>query len=145
LGGLVLVPPVIHDPAHRWIGLVGHLDEVEAELAGSGQRLWQWSDAELVAVGTDEPNLSGTDAVVDPGFVAGGCYRRSLLVNALLFSLALGLGGDDTVAKNERCGRRESRRPHTRPCGQLLESTRAHMKRSGRVGAGPRFPSVVTP
>jgi hypothetical protein len=89
LGGLVLVPPVVHDPAHRRVRLVGHLDEVEAELSCSGQRVRQGFDAELVAVGTDEADLTSADAVVDPGFV-GGCYRRSLLVNALLFSLCAG-------------------------------------------------------
>jgi hypothetical protein len=109
---LVLVPAVVHDPAHGWVGLVGHLDEVEAQFASLRQCLGQGLDAQLITFGTDEANLAGADAVVDLGFVAGGCYRRSLLVNALLFSLALGLGGGRCVAKNERSGRRESRRPH---------------------------------
>jgi len=37
-------------------------------------------NAELVAIGTDEANLSGPDAVVDPVLVTlRGCYDVSLL------------------------------------------------------------------
>ena len=72
LGRLVLVLAVVHDPADRRVGLVGHLDEVEVELPGHGQRLGQGLDADLVAVGADQAHLAGSDAIVDPGLVVGG-------------------------------------------------------------------------
>ena len=52
-----------------------HLDQVEVQFAGEGQRVRQRLDTDLFAVGTDESDLSGADAVVDPGLVVDG--RRS--------------------------------------------------------------------
>ena len=148
LGCLVLVLAVVHDPADRWVGLVGHLDEVEIELTGHGQCLGQRLDADLRAVGADEADLAGPDPVVDPGLVVGRrrSYRRSLLINAqVLLSRADGL-------RCRRMRRRrtpkttkrtpESRRPHD--AGDAIGSTHRRSTRThrsgGRVGAEPRFP-----
>ena len=58
------------------LAIVGHLDQVEVVLTGELQRLGQRLDAELLPVGADQANLTGPDAVVDPGLVVG---RRALL------------------------------------------------------------------
>mgnify|MGYP003340317219 CR=1 FL=1 len=61
--------------------LVG-LDLIEIELAGQLQCLGQGLDAQLVAVGADEANLTGTDALVVPVFwLLRRCYGCSLLCN----------------------------------------------------------------
>ena len=76
---LVLVLAVVHDPADRRVGLGGHLDEVEVELTGDGECLGQRLDADLRAVGSDEADLAGSDAIVDPGLVGRRRgYCRSL-------------------------------------------------------------------
>ena len=74
LGRLVLVLAVVHDPADRGVGLVGHLDQVEVQVPGDGQGLGQGPDADLVSVGSHQADLAGADPVVDPGLVVG---RRS--------------------------------------------------------------------
>ncbi len=69
LGLLAFLVPelaVVHDPAHRWVGHRRHLDEVEVELTGQGECIGQGLDTELAAVGADEANLTGTDAIVVP-------------------------------------------------------------------------------
>ena len=83
LGLLVPELAVVHDPAHRRVGHRGHLDEVELEPSGHPQRFGHRLDAELVAVGTDEADLTGSDAVVDAVLFAafGACYGCSLLCN----------------------------------------------------------------
>src|SRR5690606_12425511 len=79
---LVLVLAVIHDPADGRARLRRHLDEVEVGRAGDREGLGQGLDPDLLTVRTDEPHLTGADAVVDPGFVVGRGYRRSLLIDA---------------------------------------------------------------
>ena len=51
------------------VGVGRDLDQVELLLAGLGQRLGQGPDPELLAVGADEEDLAGSDAVVDPDLV----------------------------------------------------------------------------
>src|SRR2546430_2239452 len=68
---LVLVPAVVHDPAHRWIGVRRNLDEIELFLTGDRERLRQRLDPELLAPGSDEQDLAGPNPVVDPGVVCG--------------------------------------------------------------------------
>ena len=85
LGPLRLVElelAVVHDPADRRVGLGRHLDEVEIQLPGDGERLGQRLDPELLAVGIDEADLPGADPIVDPVLVVVGCsgYAASLLV-----------------------------------------------------------------
>ena len=63
---LVAELAVVHDPAHRWVRHRRHLDEVEVLLAGQGEGIGQGLDAELAAVGADEANLTGADAIVVP-------------------------------------------------------------------------------
>jgi hypothetical protein len=41
--------------------------EIKVEIPGALQRLLQGDDADLLAVGGDEPNLGGADALVDAG------------------------------------------------------------------------------
>ena len=81
LGSLVLVLAVVHDPAHRRVGLVGHLDQVEVLLPGDRQRFGQWADAQLLSVGGDQADLTSPDALVVARLVVGRrrSYRRSLL------------------------------------------------------------------
>ena len=51
------------------------LDEVEILLAGQLERLGQGLDAQLAAVGTDEADLTGADALVVPVFwLLRRCY-----------------------------------------------------------------------
>jgi hypothetical protein len=66
---LVDVPAVVHDPADRRVGVGRDLDQIELLLAGPGQRLGQGADPQLLAVGADEEDLAGSDAVVDPDLV----------------------------------------------------------------------------
>jgi hypothetical protein len=59
------------------------LHQVEIELTGPAQGLWQGLDPDLLTIRADETYLSGADAVVDPGLVVGRrSYRRSLLMDA---------------------------------------------------------------
>ena len=81
---LVAELPVVHDPAHRRVRHGRDLDEVELEATGHPQRLGNGFDPELVAVGTDQADLTGPDAVVDTVLVAlRRCYDCSLLCNGL--------------------------------------------------------------
>src|SRR5205823_13084302 len=66
---LVDVPAVVHGPAHGVVGVGRDLDQVELLFAGLGQRLGQGSDPQLFALGADEEDLAGSDAVVDPDLV----------------------------------------------------------------------------
>ena len=80
LGLLVLELPIVHDPTDRRIGLVGHLHQVQAHVAGDGQGVRQGTYAELFTIRSDQADALGTDAVVDPWFLTGWrCYRSSLL------------------------------------------------------------------
>ena len=83
LGLIELVLAEVHDAADRGVGPGGHLDQVEVEVTGDGQRLGQQFDAELLALGVDQAHLTGADAVVDAGIVGGdgGCYSTSLPVS----------------------------------------------------------------
>ncbi len=80
LGLLVLVLPVVHDPTDRWIGLVSHLHEVEAEVTCHGNRLREGADTDLVTLGSDKPHLACADAVVDPGLLVGWRFYCSALL-----------------------------------------------------------------
>jgi len=72
----------IHDPAHRGVGPGCHLDEVEVEVTGDGERLGQQFDAELLAFRVYEADLAGADAVIDARIGGGaGCYSTSLPVS----------------------------------------------------------------
>src|SRR5690349_8674476 len=63
---LVLVPPEIHDAAHRRVGGRRNLDEVEPLLARDRERLRGRHDPELRAVLVDHADLTDPDAFVDP-------------------------------------------------------------------------------
>ena len=61
---------------------LGDLDQVELLFAGLGQRFGQGADPQLLAVGTDEEDLAGSDAVVDPDLVCSyvvTCFIGDLL------------------------------------------------------------------
>ena len=51
------------------VGVGRDLDQVELLFAGLGERFGQGADPELLALGTDEEHLAGSDAVVDPDLV----------------------------------------------------------------------------
>ena len=78
LGLLRLLVPelaVVHDPAHRRVRHRGHLDEIEVEASRHPQRVGDRLDPELAAVGTDQTDFTGPDAVVDTVLVAlRRCY-----------------------------------------------------------------------
>ena len=57
----------VHELADRRAGRGGHLDQVEVSLLGQPQRVLDAHDADLLAVGSDEPHLGYPDAVVDAG------------------------------------------------------------------------------
>ena len=80
---LVLPLAVIHDPTDRGVGLGCNLDEIEVLLSRDRERLWQWLDSDLSAVGTDESHFSSSDPIIDPGLVAG--RRRSYLGSVLMY------------------------------------------------------------
>ena len=61
----------------------GHLHQDQIALLRHPQGIRQRHDAELLAVLTDEADLAGANAVVDPVLV-GRSYGRSLLRNGLL-------------------------------------------------------------
>ena len=129
LGGLVLVLAVVHDPTDRRVGLVGHLDQIELELAGHGQRLGQRSDADLLPVGRHQAHLAGSDPIVDPRLVVrGGSYRRSLLIDAQVLSVAW-VG---PVRTRKRRGRTSECRHPPRADGQGRRLT----SRPGALDAG---------
>jgi hypothetical protein len=64
---LVLELSVVHDPAHGRMRQRSDFHEIKVEIPGALQRLLQGDDADLLAVGGDEPNLGGADALVDAG------------------------------------------------------------------------------
>ena len=66
------------------------LDQVEIELAGDVECLGQRLDAELGAVGADETDFAGPDAVVDPRLVDGRDYWCSLRGKGVLLPVADG-------------------------------------------------------
>src|SRR3546814_11038186 len=83
LRSLVLVLPVVHDPAHGWVGLVRHLDQVEILAAGDGQGLGQGLAPDLLTVGTQEADPPGEDAVVDAGPVTIFCQKHHVKFSVL--------------------------------------------------------------
>src|SRR5690606_30441065 len=113
LSSLVLVLPVVHDPTHGRVGLVGHLDEVEALLASHVQGLGERLDPDLGSVSSDQSHLSGTDPVVDSGLVVRRrSYGRSLLIKrrASLFAwIVLPVPGRGSGGHREADTRRRSR------------------------------------
>ena len=64
LGLLVLILPVVHDPADRRHGGRGDLHEVQTLGTRDGQRLGGWHDAQLLAGFVDHPDLTDPDALV---------------------------------------------------------------------------------
>src|SRR5690606_15629169 len=62
---LVLVLPVVHDPADRRDRRRGDLDQVESLLTGDRQRLRWRHDAQLLSGVVDDPDLAYADALVD--------------------------------------------------------------------------------
>ena len=62
---LVLVLPVIHDPADRRHGRGRDLHEVEPLLPGNRQGLRRGHDAELLARVVDDADFTNADAFVD--------------------------------------------------------------------------------
>ena len=66
---LVLVLRVVEDLADGRPRLGRDLDEVELGVGGDPLRFGGVDDADLLAVGADQPHLRNADAVVDPGLV----------------------------------------------------------------------------
>src|SRR4051812_8568291 len=66
---LVDVPAVVHDPADGRVGVGRDLHQIELLLAGLRLRFREGADPQLLAFGTDEKDLAGSDAVVDPDLV----------------------------------------------------------------------------
>ena len=113
LGPLRLVELVlaeIHDAADGRVGPGGHLDEVEVEVAGDGQRLGQELDAELLPIGIDQAHLAGTDAVIDARIGGGaGCYSTSLPVSWPRTAAADGEGAEPAPGRPTSVGLRSHR------------------------------------
>ena len=97
---LVDVPAVVHDPTDRRVGVGRDLDQVELLFAGLGQRLGQGPDPELLAVGADEEDLAGSDAVVDPDLVCS--YVVTCFIGELPPGAEPGPGRDDGGHGNVR-------------------------------------------
>jgi len=63
---LVAELPVIHDPAHGWIGIRGDLDEIHSHLARFRQGLGDRQNPQLLALEVDDAHLGDPDSLVDP-------------------------------------------------------------------------------
>ena len=134
---LVLVLPVVHDATHGRIRLVRDLDEVEVELLGDRECLGQRTDAQLLAVGSNEPHLTSANTLVVAGFVTRcrRSYCRSRLINAHVLPRRWMQTKRPTKTKKD--GRRKSRRPPTpgaeaeraTSLGAVLHRPGAHMAR----------------
>ena len=79
---LVDVPAVVHDPGNRRVGVGRDLDQIELLVTGLCERFREGLDAELLPFGTDEEDLAGSDAVVDPDLVCG--YLVTCFIGAWL-------------------------------------------------------------
>ena len=66
-GRLVLELAEVHELAHGRTGVGGDLDQVEVGLGGQPKGVLDAHDADLLAVGADQPDLGDPDAVVDAG------------------------------------------------------------------------------
>ena len=63
---------VVHDPAHRRIGLLAHQHQVELAVLRDFQSRLPRDHPQLTAVGIHHPQLGVTDAVVDVGELPHG-------------------------------------------------------------------------
>jgi len=59
---------VVHDLAHGRIRLVGDFDQVKTCLLSAGQGLGKRNNSDLLAVSSDESDLTGTNPVIDSWF-----------------------------------------------------------------------------
>src|SRR5512133_3961097 len=64
-----LVLAVVHDPAHRRVGVSGHFHQIKTALFSDPDGLVWGHQAELFAIFGDDADLGGPDAVVDAGLV----------------------------------------------------------------------------
>ncbi len=69
---LVLELAVVHDLADRWAGVRGYLDQVEIGLDSQAQGIFNTHDADLLAVGSDKPDLRYADTLIDASLSADG-------------------------------------------------------------------------
>jgi hypothetical protein len=65
----------VHDLADWRLGHGRDFDEIESELCGPGERGLELQDAELLALGADDPQLAGADAAV------GACVADGRLLH----------------------------------------------------------------
>src|SRR5690606_41089752 len=70
-GLLVLVLAVVHDPDHRRPRVRRHLHQIETLALGDGERFVNRHDAELDAIGTDDPDRADPDLSVHADFLLG--------------------------------------------------------------------------
>ncbi len=63
----VFEPAEVHEPRDGWVGLGGDFDEVDVALAGHGEGLGRFDDADLAALFVDQADFRNADAFVDPG------------------------------------------------------------------------------
>jgi len=129
---LVLVPAVVHDPAHGWIGVRRDLDEIELFLSGDRERLRQRLDPELLAPGPDEQDLACANPVVDPGVVCGYVITSLIaLLNWVRRPASIRLGAPGRDAKMADSGSPPS---FDRWGGRDNEPGLGPARRYGRVG-----------
>src|SRR5882762_908759 len=88
LRALVLELAVVHELADRRPCLSGDLDQVKVSFPRQSQGVFDAHDADLLAVGSDEPDLGYADAVVDARLcadgvssVSGSCVELNVLIN----------------------------------------------------------------
>src|SRR5690625_923311 len=74
---LVLVLAVIHEAAHRRLGVGGNLDEVEAGFLGKSKCVFDTHHTHLFPAWSYQSDFGNTDAVVDAGLANGLLLRRS--------------------------------------------------------------------
>src|SRR5439155_18887269 len=61
---LVLVLPVVHDPADGWLGLRGHLHQIEVQVPSPSESVLRRDDPYLRPVRPDQSDLRSPDPVV---------------------------------------------------------------------------------
>ena len=137
LGFLVPELAVVHDPADRRVGHRGHLDQIELETPGQLQCFGDRLDPQLIAVRSDEADLTSSDAVVDAVLFALVALRRgygcSLLCNGCCLPVRW-------------CSVGSTRSPRSAPIPPPGEPGRRHQlpldldaldARGGQVGVAP--------
>lgn len=62
---LIFITTVIHNLAHRRVGIRRDLHQIQTEVPCCGKCLMNWNDTDLITVGINDPNLSCAYVLID--------------------------------------------------------------------------------